>query len=164
MSLISFYSSPSLSSVTLLRNVWRCEFPGSELNTQNWNDARRICFPFLGNILLLYSVPTLSSTNRQVYTSFDHPPETFFFCSLIRFLKPPSNLFLWFMILNFSSLIVLFITGRFFFSRIIYIYIYILSDLNFSIQMSLDTFACCLNFSFHFISFDWRMAWQWQVG
>ena len=53
-------------------------FPGSELNTQNWNDARRIGFPFLGNILLLYSIPTLSSTNHQVYTSFVHPSETLF--------------------------------------------------------------------------------------
>ena len=29
-------------------------------------------------ILLLYSIQTLSSTNHQVYTSFVHPPETFF--------------------------------------------------------------------------------------
>ena len=95
-------------------------------------------------------------TIRFTLVSFTHQRLFVFFClccSLIRFLKPPLNLFLWFLILNFSSLIVLFITGRFFFTRIIYIYIIQLEL--FDSNVSGHNFLCLFLFRFILLIGEW---------
>ena len=89
----SFYSSPSSSSVALLRNVWRC-------GSLTWSCIRRTVtipdgsgFHFFGDTpALLYPNFIINEVERTIRFTLVRSPHRLFSCSLIQFL----NLFLGF--------------------------------------------------------------------